>query len=211
MGTEDFSRAGGAEGEALVRETGESTTRTMDQHTLYSPRLVLRPFETGDAAHVQKLAGDSAIADTTLNIPHPYEDGMAESWIDGHDDRLRVGHLVFAIALRASNDLIGAVSLRIDSASRKAELGYWVGVPYWNEGFATEAASRLIEHAFEDLSLNRIAARHFARNPASGRVMEKTGMVHEGTIREGALKGERFEDLELYAILRSDWQAQRSQ
>lgn len=84
------------------------------------------------------------------------------------------------------------------------------GVPYWNEGYATEAASRLIEHVFEDLSLNRVAARHFARNPASGRVMQKAGMVHEGTIREGALKGERFEDLELYAILRSDWQAQRS-
>ena len=183
----------------------------MDQPSLHSPRLVLRPFEPGDAALVQLLAGDKAIADTTLNIPHPYEDGMAESWIAGHEERLREGNVVFVIALRASNDLIGTAGLHIDEASRKAELGYWVGVPYWNEGYASEAAIRLVEYAFEDLSLNRVAARHFARNPASGRVMQKAGMVHEGTIREGALKGDRFEDLELYAILRSDWLAQRTE
>ena len=180
----------------------------MDQPTLCSPRLVLRPLDAGDAARVQELAGDKAIADTTLNIPHPYEDGMAESWIAGHEERLREGNVVFAIALRASNDLIGTIGLKIDAASRKAELGYWVGVPYWNGGYATEAARRLIEYAFEDLSLNRVAAQHFARNPASGRVMQKTGMVHEGTIRQGALKQDTFEDLELYAILRSDWEAQ---
>ncbi len=181
----------------------------MDQSTLYSPRLALRPFEVGDAAAVQELAGDKAIADTTLNIPHPYEDGMAEDWIAGHDERLRDGHFVFAIALRASNDLIGTIGLRVDTASRSAELGYWVGVRYWNEGYATEAAHRVVEHGFDDLSLNRIAARHFARNPASGRVMQKIGMVREGTVRQGALKGDSFEDLELYAILRSDWLAQR--
>lgn len=182
----------------------------MDQPALYSPRLVLRPFKAGDAAVVQRLAGDRAIADTTLSIPHPYEDGMAESWIAGQAERLRDGHFVFAITLRASNDLIGAIGLKIDATSKKAELGYWVGVPYWNQGFATEAARRLVAYAFEELSLNRVAARHFARNPASGRVMQKVGMVHEGTIRQGALKRDNFEDLELYAILRSDWLAQRS-
>lgn len=182
----------------------------MDQPVLYSPRLALRPFELGDAAVVQELAGDKAIAETTLNIPHPYADGMAESWIAGHEEQLREGHVVFAITRRASHDLIGAIGLRIDAVSGKAELGYWIGVPYWNEGYATEAARRLVEYAFEHLSLNRVAARHFARNPASGRVMHKIGMVHEGTIRQGARKWDTFEDLELYAILRSDWLAQRS-
>ena len=182
----------------------------MDQPTLDSPRPILRPLDAGDAAAVQRLAGDQLIADTTLNIPHPYEDGMAESWIAGHEERLRDGHFVFAIALRASNELIGTIGLQIEPTSKKAELGYWVGVPYWNEGYATEAAGRLVEYAFEELSLNRVAACHFARNPASGRVMQKIGMAHEGTVREGELKGDTFEDLELYAILRSDWPAQRT-
>lgn len=182
----------------------------MDQPILHTKRLLLRPFEHDDAAAVQQLAGDKAIADTTQNIPHPYEDGMAESWIAGHDERLREEHLAYALALRESNALVGTMGLRIDAASRQAELGYWVGVPYWNKGYATEAAERLIEYGFEDLALNRIAARHFTRNPASGRVMQKAGLVHEGTARQGALKGERFEDLELYAILRSDWLAQRN-
>lgn len=160
---------------------------------------------------VQHLAGDKAIADTTQNIPHPYEDGVAESWIAGHSERLRQGHLAFAMALRESNALVGTMGMRIEAVSRQAELGYWVGVPYWNKGYATEAAERLIEYGFEDLSLNRIAARHFTRNPASGRVMQKVGMVREGTARQSALKGETFEDLELYAILRSDWLAQRNE
>ena len=181
----------------------------MDQPILHTKRLVLRPFEDDDAAAVLRLAGDKAIADTTQNIPHPYEDGMAESWIAGHNERLRQGHLAFAIALRASNSLVGTIGIRIDASSRQAELGYWIGVPFWNKGYATEAASRLIGYGFDDLTLNRIAARHFTRNPASGRVMQKIGMIHEGTIRQGALKGERFEDLELYAILHSDWLALR--
>lgn len=183
----------------------------MDQPTLHTQRLVLRRFEPDDAAVVQKLAGDRAIAATTQNIPHPYEVGMAESWIAAHNERLRQGHAAFAIVLRASNDLIGTIGLRIDAGSSKAELGYWVGVPYWNNGYATEAARRLVEYGFDSLLLNRIAARHFTRNPASGRVMEKIGMVREGTIRQGALKWDQFEDLELYAILRSDWPAQRSE
>lgn len=183
----------------------------MDQPILHTQRLVLRPLEPGDATVVQKLAGDRLIADTTQNIPHPYEDGMAESWIAGHDQRLREGHAVFAIALSTSNELIGSIGLTIDTDSRAADLGYWVGVPYWNRGYATEAAERLVEYGFDDLCLNRIAARHFSRNAASGRVMQKIGMIHEGTAREAALKGDRFEDLELYAILHSDWLAQRSE
>jgi RimJ/RimL family protein N-acetyltransferase len=180
----------------------------MTQPTLDSLRLLLRPFTPADAGVVQALAGERAIADTTLNIPHPYADGMAEDWIAGHDEQFREGsNAVFAITDREDSQLLGAVSLRIEAALGKAELGYWVGIPYWNRGYATEAAGALLAYGFDQLDLQRIAAQHLARNPASGRVMQKLGMSHEGTLRQATMKWGRFEDLELYSILRSEWTA----
>lgn len=180
----------------------------MTQPILDSPRLTLRPFAAADAAMVQALAGDRTIADTTLNIPHPYEDGMAEDWIAGHEEQFRNrSNVIFAITDREDGRLLGAVSLRIETPFRKAELGYWVGVPYWNRGYATEAAGALLAYGFDELDLNRIAAQHLARNPASGRVMQKLGMRHEGTLRQATMKWGEFEDLELYSMLRSEWAA----
>lgn len=180
----------------------------MTQPTLVSPRLTLRPFAPTDAATVQALAGEWAIADTTLNVPHPYENGMAEHWIAGHEEQFREGsNAIFAITGKGGGALLGAASLRIDTARKKAELGYWVGVPHWNRGYATEAAGALLAYGFDALDLNRIAAQHLTRNPASGRVMQKLGMTHEGTLRQATMKWGRFEDLEVYSILRSEWGA----
>lgn len=157
---------------------------------------------------MQELAGDRAIADTTLSIPHPYEDGMAEQWIAEHRSQFEAGtHAVFAVELLDDHRLVGAVSLTIDLDFMKAELGYWIGRPFWNEGYATEAARRIVRYAFDDLGLNRISSRHLVRNPASGRVMQKIGMRHEGTLREDTVKWGRFEDLEMYGLLRSERQA----
>ncbi len=173
--------------------------------TLHTDRLILRPFVPGDAGQVAELAGDRLIADTTLNIPHPYEEPMAVEWISGHADGFRAGaNAVFAISRSESSGPIGAIGLTVDERFSKAELGYWIGRPYWNNGFATEAAHRLVDYGFAELKLNRIAAQHLVRNPASGRVMQKIGMRHEGTLRQGTVKWGIFEDLEIYAILRSE-------
>ena len=175
----------------------------MTQPQLKTERLLLRPYEAGDAADVQHLAGDRAIADTTLNIPHPYEDGMAEAWITQTHEQFAAGERVtFATVLTETGALLGAVSLGIDKAANAAVLGYWIGKPYWNRGYATEAAARLVDWGFDVLGLNRIHSSHLTRNPASGAVMRKIGLVHEGCAREAVLKWGRYEDLELYAILR---------
>ena len=159
-----------------------------------------------DAAVVQQLAGDWAIADTTKNIPHPYEDGMAEEWIGAHKPGYESGSLAtFAIVLRDGPKLIGAIGLTIDRDVNKGELGYWIGRPYWNRGYATEAAVAVIAFGFEDLRLNRIQAAHLTRNPSSGRVMEKTGMLLEGTARQNMMKWGKYEDLTIYGILWEDW------
>jgi len=175
-----------------------------DQPILRTRRLVLRPFALSDASAVQRMAGVAAVADTTLSIPHPYEDGVAEAWIATHGPAYRRGeNVVFAITDR-DGVLVGAINLRLVAEDHRGELGYWVGVPFWGRGYATEAVQAVIGYGFTTLELNRLEARHLSRNPASGRVMQKAGMHHEGHQRQHVRKNGRFEDLEYYGILRTD-------
>jgi RimJ/RimL family protein N-acetyltransferase len=178
------------------------------QPTLQTKRLLLRPFELSDGEDLRRLAGDRAIADTTLQIPHPYEAGMAEEWILTQRPRFEAGEqVVFAVVLRESGQLIGAIGLVIEGKFRRAELGYWIGRPYWRNGYCTEAAQAILEFGFRSLNLNRIHAYHFKRNPASGRVMQKLGMKHEGSAPQHIMKWGAFEDVDLYGILRSGWRS----
>jgi [ribosomal protein S5]-alanine N-acetyltransferase len=173
--------------------------------TLHTDRLILRPFILDDAPAVKTLAGEREIADTTSHIPHPYQVEDAVNWIMSHLDSYEKGREVaFAITLRESGELVGAIGLAIDRHNQLAEMGYWVGVPYWNNGYCTEAARAVISYAFESLSLNRVEARCMTRNPASGRVLEKIGMQHEGRLRRQIQRWGVFEDTDIYAILRQD-------
>ncbi|HPQ39572.1 MAG TPA: GNAT family N-acetyltransferase [bacterium] len=174
--------------------------------TLEIDRLILRPFTMADAPDVQRLAGDRAVADTTLAIPHPYEDGMAEAWIRTHRDAFDTGNGVhFAITRKPAGTLVGAISLMGVVPGHQAELGYWIGVPFWNSGYCTEAARAVIGYAFSDIGLIRVHCCHFRRNPASGRVMRKLGMTHEGCRRRHIVKWGRAEDIEMYGILWEEW------
>jgi ribosomal-protein-alanine N-acetyltransferase len=179
--------------------------------TLQTTRLLLRPFALSDAPTVQLLAGDIAIADTTLNLPHPYADGMAESWISKHSEAFaKEEGLTLAIVNKPDGVLVGAISLMGIAKGHQAELGYWIGKPYWHQGYCTEAAQALVLCAFTKLGLLRVYASHFSRNPASGRIMQKLGMQHEGTRRQHIRKWDKLEDLELYGILKDEWEAAQS-
>jgi len=178
-----------------------------DYPRLETARLLLRAFTLEDAPDVHKLVGAREIADTTLNIPHPYEEGMAEEWISTHAERFEKGQAThFAITLRVDNSLAGGIGLHINPRFDRGEIGYWVAVHLWNQGICTEAAGEVLRYAFEELGLNRVQATHFSRNPASGRVMQKIGMLHEGTLRQYVRKLDVYEDLEMYSILRQEWQ-----
>jgi len=173
--------------------------------TLTSPRLILRGFTLADAAAVQMLAGDPAVADTTLNIPHPYEDGRAEAWISTHQSTFDNGEGVVWAIVTPDGTLMGGISIRLEPRFNRAEMGYWLGKPFWNQGFGSEAARAVIAHGFGALGLNRVYATHLVRNPASGRVMQKAGMTREGRLRQHVRKGTVYEDLEMYGILRQEW------
>jgi len=161
-----------------------------------------------DAPEVQRLAGERAIADTTANIPHPYEDGIAEAWIASHQDAFDRGTLVsLAIVDSLAGTLLGAVSLMNISAKHgRGELGYWIGTPYWNKGYCTEAAACIMDYGFNTLKLNRIHGCFMKRNPGSRRVMEKLGMREEGCLRQHDTKWDQHEDIVLFGILRNEWE-----
>lgn len=178
---------------------------------LFSKRLQLRRMTLADASDVQRLAGDRAIAATTSLIPHPYPDGAAEQWIESQADDLTQGTgAVWSIFRREDDQFVGAAGLNIDLESNRAELGYWIGVPYWNNGYVTEACQAVLEYAFMKRALHRIVAHHFSNNPASGRVMEKLGMKREGTLRQHFRKWDDYVDCVYYGILRDEYRLQQS-
>lgn len=174
--------------------------------TLVTNRLVLRPFTLDDAPLVQKFAGDIDIARMTANIPHPYEKGLAEEWISTHQESFEKGNdLTLAVTLDEGETLIGAISLHSNKIHQYAELGYWIGKPYWNQGYCTEAAKEIVRYGFNIMNLNRIQARHMTKNPASGRVMEKIGMKKEGILRQSLLRFGEFNDYAIWSILRDEF------
>jgi ribosomal-protein-alanine N-acetyltransferase len=181
-------------------------------------RLLLRPMEMSDAPDIQLLAGDRDVASTTRNIEHPYEDGMAEKWIRSCHKQSRSGEMVhFAIILSGAETFLGSITLHMDfgpnslaSSSKEAELSYWVGKPHWNQGYATEAVKAVVHHCFTHLEFDRVCAAHFTRNPSSGRVMQKAGMLHEGSQLGPTVKWGIVENLELYGITRAQFEVRGS-
>jgi [ribosomal protein S5]-alanine N-acetyltransferase len=178
-----------------------------EQPTLETERLLLRPLMPDDAPAIARLAGRREIADTTISIPHPYSEERARQWIAETAGLFAQGKsVVFAMQLKSGGNLAGGIGLRdIDTEHSLAELGFWVAVEYWGQGYATEAARAVVGFAFEQLGLNRIYAHHMVRNPASGRALAKLGMKVEGLLRQRVRKWGVFEDVVPLAVLREEW------
>jgi RimJ/RimL family protein N-acetyltransferase len=174
-----------------------------DGPTLETARLRLRPYRDDDIAELLPLIGTREVAATTLRIAHPYTEQDARNFFALAQDPHKIW---LAITLRSDGRQIGGIGLRLEPQHHHAELGYWLGVPYWGQGYASEAAREMLRYGFEDLRLHRILASHFKHNPASGRILKKLGMRYEGCQREHLRKWDQFVDSELYGILRQEWQ-----
>ena len=169
--------------------------------SLRTPRLLLRPFVIADAPRVQALAGTREVYATTLNIPHPYSDGLAEQWIASHAVQFYAGKgATFAITL--AEGLVGAIGLGIQPQHQRAELGYWVGAAYWNQGYCTEAAIAVIRYGLDQLGLHKITSRYLVGNHASERVMVKAGMRKEGELVDEIYKDGAFRTLGVYGLVK---------
>lgn len=168
---------------------------------LHSERLTLRTYTRDDIPELLPLIGAREVAVTTLRIPHPYTHKDAEDLVaHAHDsDGVRL-----AVRLKGLCTFVGGVGLRLELDHHRAELGYWIGVPYWGNGYATEAARALLKYAFDQLKLNRIYASHVPNNPASGKILLKLGMKREGYLRAHILKWGEYQDLVLYGMVKED-------
>jgi len=170
--------------------------------TLETARLRIRPYSEADIAELVPLIGARQVAATTGRIPHPYTVEDARQFLAKIENEPEVR---LAITLRGDGRMIGGIGLRLIEQHQQAELGYWLGVPYWGKGYATEAAQEMLRYGFEQLNLHRIFATQFKNNSASGKVLKKLGMRHEGCQRQHFRKWDQFVDLELYGILREEW------
>ncbi len=138
-----------------------------------SQRLSYRPLEAADASRIAALAGDWDIARMTSRIPHPYSLVDADLWIAS------IGGDEFVRGVEHDGVLIGAVGY-IESEGAQAEIGYWIGKPWWGHGFATEAARTLMDYCFHVIGFRRLTCGHFVDNPASARVIAKLGFRRIG-------------------------------
>jgi RimJ/RimL family protein N-acetyltransferase len=147
---------------------------------LETERLILRAPRLADAKAIARLANDRRVAENTARIPHPYHLDDAEQFIAGANRY--VGEATFAVVLKSDavgkSELIGTCG--VEPRDGSAEIGYWVGAPYWNHGFATEAVRAVIDHAFGELEHEALQAGARVTNPASRRVLEKCGFQWTG-------------------------------
>jgi len=173
--------------------------------TVQTRRLLLRPFQPADAEVVRCLAASQEVAAGTF-LPHPMDRQAAQDWImDRVKDQAAGTGVTLAITLAENTEVIGSIGMELIPAHEQGRLSYWLGRDYWNRGYGTEAVTALVEYGFNCLKLHRIYAPHFHTNPASGRVLQKVGMTHEGRLREHYLRfGQRI-DVELYGILREEF------
>lgn len=179
---------------------------------LSTPRLTLRPMTMRDAQDIYDYSWDKEVARHVLWDAHrsvadsraylrfilrQYREGMPSS---------------YGIVLKETGRLIGTIGFMwMNTENSTVEVGYSLARDHWNKGLMTEALRALIDMAFTHLKLHRIEAQHATANPSSGRVMIKCGMQKEGTLRGRIYNKGKFVDVDLYAILREDWERSQHQ
>lgn len=176
----------------------------MHEYRLETQRLILRQPTLNDAPAIQTYVSDWEVAKTTLNVPHPYPADGAREWLRQQFESPQPDHYHFVICLKDAR-LIGSINVVITPRHRRAEIGYWIGRPFWGQGYASEAARQIVEFCFEELDLNRVHANYFAENPASRRVMEKAGMTFEGMLKQHFFRWSKYIDVGICGITREEW------
>jgi RimJ/RimL family protein N-acetyltransferase len=167
---------------------------------LISGEIKLRPFRLTDAANLTEMANNKNISRNLRDgFPHPYTHEDAVTFIRHCLDMSR--DTFFAIEYRGSH--AGNISLSPcqDVYRKSAEIGYFIGEPFWNKGIATAAVKIIVQFGFTNLGLMRIHTGVYEYNPASQRVLEKCGFVKEGVFRKAIFKDGGLWDEVRYAIL----------
>jgi RimJ/RimL family protein N-acetyltransferase len=163
--------------------------------------IAIRRIAPTDAEDIARLANDYDIARMTASLPHPYTRENAREWLTALE--CRPHEHVFAVC--GGETFLGVVGLTCKPELGRAELGYWLGKPYWGRGVATAAAGLAIDYAFDKLNLRKVFGFCFGVNAASRRVMEKNGMQPEGCLRQHFERFGQVHDLLCFGLLREEY------
>ncbi|MDE1548827.1 GNAT family N-acetyltransferase [Jeotgalibaca caeni] len=164
-------------------------------------RLTLRPIELSDAADMFEYASDEEntryVFEQHKNLEET-KDAIATFFMANPAGK-------YAIELKETKKMIGTIDIRVVEEHKHAEIGYVLNKRYWGKGYMTEAATALLQLAFESMKLEKVYACHDADNVSSGKVMIRLGMQREGILRQHRIhKGKRI-DTVYYGILRDEY------
>ena len=175
--------------------------------TIETPRLILRRAIREDAEPMFRNWSSDPKVTKYLTWPAHSNIAVSEmvigSWLQEYE---KDSYYQWMIVLKELGEPIGSISVvRQNDRVEEAEIGYCIGSRWWHRGIVTEALTAVMRYLFEEVGMNRVAARHDPNNPNSGRVMRKCGMIYEGTARSADRNNQGVCDAAHYAILRSDW------
>ncbi len=174
--------------------------------TLETDRLILRKMSLDDAEAVFAYASDPEVTRYVIWETHrSIEDseGFLRSVVESYEN---AEEATWGIVYKGDRRFVGGCGIvGWDPAHARAEMGYVLSREYWGRGLMTEAVRAMIAFGFERINLNRMEARCIAENVASARVMEKAGMIYEGTLRQREFIKGAYQDMKVYSILRSEF------
>jgi len=164
----------------------------------------LRPWHISDLNSLVKYANHWNIAKNMMDkFAFPYTESHGRAFIEFANK----DNPVHIFAIEVHNEAIGGIGVHPceDIRRKNAELGYWLGEPFWNKGIMSSAIREVVNFAFETYSIERVFAMAFSTNKASQKVLEKNGFVLEAVLKETIIKNEEFLDEWIYAVRRKDW------
>jgi ribosomal-protein-alanine N-acetyltransferase len=176
--------------------------------TLQAGRWLLRPFSTADVPALRAYLTDPAVtSQTNYDIRSPRDVEMLVQYYTHAYSR----HTDIRWAIVSNDDpssLVGSCGLSsINERHRRAEIGYDLSPDHWGKGIATEAVTRVLKFAFEELGLNRIEATVMSGNEAAERVLTRLGFQREGVLRQYKVSRGVARDYTLFSLLRDEWLA----
>jgi [ribosomal protein S5]-alanine N-acetyltransferase len=168
-------------------------------------RLMLRDLRDDDAADLARELTSFNITRNTSSIPHPYTLADAVGFIARQKVKASASIKKIIVLKTAPDHLIGSVRLHIIPAENTCELGYWIAEPHWGQGYASEAAGFIVEHAFTVLNHATIIADYNTDNPASGRVLHRLGFSETGKSEGYSLAQGKSVPVTLMRLTRAEW------
>ena len=194
---------------AQIDMLSQSSPFDLETPVLETKRLIMRPPHREDVEDLAIIANDRDIAEMTSRMPHPYSQDDAIAFIDGFENGRYEG-CIYAITIAESGRLIGMGAVENRSRFGGLEIGYWMGKPYWGKGFATEAASALVDLAFRVTETDTVLAACRTNNPASRRVLQKQGFQLLGLDEMDSLAAGRV-PIERHRLDREVWLSKKDE